>query len=161
MASGYTKVREQFGRVIGTFQAVKHHTANMLVHAELATAAAWDAARAEELGVQFDFASAVAAAQAIPAFLSSAQLSIQVHGGIGYTWEHDAHLYLRRAGALMALFGPIGDARADVTRHTLAGVRRDYRVSLPPEAEDTRVEVQHFLDESAFAARRPSASASC
>jgi alkylation response protein AidB-like acyl-CoA dehydrogenase len=147
MASEYAKVREQFGRVIGTFQAVKHHAANMLVDAELATAAAWDAARAEQLGTQFEFASAVAAAQALPAFLSCAEVNIQLHGGIGYTWEHDAHLYLRRAGALAALFGPIGDIRADVTRHTVAGVRRDYRVSLPPEAEGVRTEVQRFLDE--------------
>jgi alkylation response protein AidB-like acyl-CoA dehydrogenase len=143
----YAKVRQQFGRVIGTFQAVKHHAANMLVASELATAAAWDASRAESLGVQFEFAAAIAAAQALPAFVTCAQLNIQLHGGIGYTWEHDAHLYLRRAGALAALFGPSGDVRADVTRLADAGVRRDYRVSLPPEAEQHRREVRAFLDE--------------
>ncbi len=149
MASEYAKVRSQFGRLIGTFQAVKHHAANMLVSAELATAAAWDAARAQDLGEQFEFAAAVAAAQALPAFVSCAQLNIQLHGGIGYTWEHDAHLYLRRAGALAAIFGPLGRAQADVTRFTVSGVRRDYRVNMPPEADEIRAGVRAFLDELA------------
>jgi 3-oxochol-4-en-24-oyl-CoA dehydrogenase len=146
-AAEYAKVREQFGRVIGTFQAVKHHAANMLVASELATAAAWDAARADHLGQQFELAAAVAASQALPAFVTCAQLNIQLHGGIGYTWEHDAHLYLRRAGARAAMFGPLGSARADVTRLAAGGVRRDYRVNLPPEADEIRAHVRAFLDE--------------
>lgn len=96
MAVEYAKVREQFGRTIGTFQAVKHHAANMLVAAETATAAVWDAARADDLD-SAAFAAAVAAALAIRAQVFNAQNNIQLHGGIGFTWEHDARLYLRRA----------------------------------------------------------------
>ena len=99
-AAEYAKAREQFGRPIATFQAVKHHCANMLVAAELATAAAWDAGRAASGGGdQFSYTGAIAATLAVPAAVSNAQLNIQVHGGIGFTWEHDAHLYLRRAAA--------------------------------------------------------------
>ena len=102
-AAAYAKVRVQFGRPIAMFQAVKHHCANMLVASELATAAVWDAARAaEEGGDQLSYAAAMAAALALSAGDECAQLNIQVHGGIGFTWEHDAHLYLRRATALEA-----------------------------------------------------------
>ena len=87
--SEYAKVREQFGRTIGTFQAVKHHAANMLVDAEQTTAATWDAARAEDLDSAW-FAAAVAASHAIRAQVFNAQNNIQLHGGIGFTWEHDA-----------------------------------------------------------------------
>ena len=100
-AAEYAKVREQFGRPIAMFQAVKHHCANMLVATELATAAVWDAARAAAGGGdQFSYTAAIAAALAVPAADLCANLNIQVHGGIGFTWEHDAHLYLRRATAL-------------------------------------------------------------
>ena len=146
MATEYVKVRKQFGRVIGTFQAVKHHAANMAVAGELATAAAWDAARAQPFGRQFDLAAAVAAAQAIPAFVTCAQTNIQLHGGIGYTWEHPAHLFLRRAGALAALFGPLGAAQGDVTTHAVNGVRREVTVNLPPEADVIRREVASFVE---------------
>jgi hypothetical protein len=99
MALDYAKVREQFGRTIGTFQAVKHHLANMAVDAELAGAVAWDAARSAGRGEQGRLAAAGAAAQALPAFKRCAEKNIQILGGIGFTWEHDAHLYLRRAWA--------------------------------------------------------------
>jgi alkylation response protein AidB-like acyl-CoA dehydrogenase len=102
MAVEYAKVREQFGRTIGTFQAVKHHAANMLVNAEETTAATWDAARADDLDSAW-FAAAVAASHAIRTQVFNAQNNIQLHGGIGYTWEHNAHLYLRRARTLAAL----------------------------------------------------------
>src|SRR5580693_2788805 len=103
-AAGYAKVRQQFGRPIATFQAVKHHCANMLVAAELATAAAWDAGRAWiGGGDQFSYTAAIAAVLAGPAAVGNANLNIQVHGGIGFTWEHDAHLYLRRAAAVAAV----------------------------------------------------------
>jgi alkylation response protein AidB-like acyl-CoA dehydrogenase len=144
-ATEYAKVRQQFGRVIGTYQAVKHHCANMLVAAELATAAVWDAARAAATGgPQFELAAAIAAAQALPAALANAQLNIQVHGGIGYTWEHDAHLYLRRAGALLALFGT--DSPDTITRLTNDGVSRSLGIDLPAEAEALRAEVRAFAE---------------
>jgi alkylation response protein AidB-like acyl-CoA dehydrogenase len=144
MAAEYAKVREQFGRPIATFQAVKHHCANMLVATELATAAVWDAARADE-GDERSYAAAVAATLAGPAADLCANLCIQVHGGIGYTWEHDAHLFLRRATVLKALLDPEA-AAADTTALTRRGVVRARTVQLPPEAEPIRADVRAFVD---------------
>jgi alkylation response protein AidB-like acyl-CoA dehydrogenase len=145
MASAYAKVREQFGRPIATFQAVKHHCANMLVATELATAAAWDAARAADTGGdQLSFTAAMAAALAIPAAEHNAQLNIQVHGGIGFTWEHIAHVYLRRATVLQSVVDPEAAAHA-VTDCVRRGVRRARSVDLPPEAESIRDTVREFV----------------
>jgi 3-oxochol-4-en-24-oyl-CoA dehydrogenase len=144
-AVDYAKVRQQFGRTIATFQAVKHHCANMLVAVESATAAVWDASRAaaedsSEDEAQFRLIAAVAAALAFPAYARNAELNIQVHGGIGFTWEHDAHLHLRRALVTTALFG--GDAPAhDVFDRTAAGAVRDNSLDLPPEAEELRTRI--------------------
>jgi 3-oxochol-4-en-24-oyl-CoA dehydrogenase len=137
----YAKVRQQFGRTIATFQAVKHHCANMLVGSESAIAGVWDASRAAgEDEEQFRLAAAVAAALAFPAYARNAELNIQVHGGIGFTWEHDAHLHLRRALVTSALFG--GDAPArDVFDRTAAGVTRENSLDLPPEAEELRTRI--------------------
>ena len=137
MAVEYAKVREQFGRTIGTFQAVKHHAANMLVDVEVATAATWDAARADDLDSAW-FAGAVAAALAIRAQVSTTQNNIQLHGGIGYTWEHDAHLYLRRARTLAALMADGGDPLLDVVEGRRSGQAHGASFTLPPEAEDHR-----------------------
>ncbi|HET7074624.1 MAG TPA: acyl-CoA dehydrogenase, partial [Mycobacterium sp.] len=141
-AVDYAKVRRQFGRTIATFQAVKHHCANMLVAAESAIAAVWDASRAaSEDEQQFRLIAAVAAALAFPAYARNAELNIQVHGGIGFTWEHDAHLHLRRALAIAALFG--GDAPArDVFDRTAAGVVRANSLDLPAEAEQLRTRIR-------------------
>ena len=146
MACGYAKVREQFGRTIGSFQAVKHLLADMLAESELATASAWDAARAADhaLDGQAQLGAAVAATVALTAFQHNAQRSIQVHGGIGFTWEHDAHLYLRRALTLLAVFGPETTAQDDVARLVAAGVRRDRAVDLPAAAEDFRPAAREF-----------------
>jgi 3-oxochol-4-en-24-oyl-CoA dehydrogenase len=144
-AVDYAKVRQQFGRTIATFQAVKHHCANMLVAAESGVAAVWDASRAaaedsSEDETQFQLAAAVAAALAFPAYARNAELNIQVHGGIGFTWEHDAHLHLRRALVIAALFG--GDAPArDVFERTAAGAKRENSLDLPPEAEQLRTRI--------------------
>ena len=145
-AVDYAKVRQQFGRTIATFQAVKHHCANMLVAAESALAAVWDAARAaaedsSKDEAQFRLVAAVAAALAFPAYARNAELNVQVHGGIGYTWEHDAHLHLRRALVSGALFG--GDAPArDVFDRTAAGAVRENSLDLPPEAEELRTQIR-------------------
>lgn len=149
-AVAYAKVRQQFGRTIATFQAVKHHCANMLVGAESGIAAVWDAARAAgEDEDQFRLIAAVAAALAFPAYVRNAELNIQVHGGIGFTWEHDAHLHLRRAVVTAALFG--GDApAADVFERTAAGTVRDNSLDLPPEAEELRTKIR--ADAAAIAA---------
>ncbi|MGH9230327.1 MAG: acyl-CoA dehydrogenase family protein, partial [Acidimicrobiales bacterium] len=149
MATDYAKAREQFGRVIGTYGPVKHHCADMLVSAELATAATWDAARAASGDPgQFALASAVAATQALPAYVGNAQLNIQVHGGIGFTWEHDAHMLLRRAGALVALFEP-GVAAEDVARMADSGVSRRLDLELPPGADVVRDEVRALAEQVA------------
>jgi alkylation response protein AidB-like acyl-CoA dehydrogenase len=141
-AVAYAKVREQFGRTIATFQAVKHHCANMLVASESATAAVWDASRAaSEDEQQFRLIAAVAGALAFPAYARNAELNIQVHGGIGFTWEHDAHLHLRRALVVAALFG--GDAPArDVFDRTAAGAVRENSLDLPAEAEELRTRIR-------------------
>lgn len=141
-AVAYAKVRQQFGRTIATFQAVKHHCANMLVAAESAIAAVWDAARAAaEDEEQFRLAAAVAAALAFPAYARNAELNIQVHGGIGFTWEHDAHLHLRRALVTVGLFG--GDAPVrDVFERTAAGVTRAISLDLPAQAEELRARIR-------------------
>jgi len=137
MAVEYAKVREQFGRTIGTFQAVKHHAANMLVNAEETTAATWDAARADDLDSAW-FAAAVAASHAIRTQVFNAQNNIQLHGGIGYTWEHDAHLYLRRARTLAALMEEGGDPLLDVVEGQRSGQAHGASFTLPPEAEAHR-----------------------
>ncbi len=105
-AADYARTRHQFGRPIGSFQAVKHLCAGMLCRAESAAAVAWDAARAaDEAPQEHPLAAAAAAAVALDAAVDNAKDCIQVLGGIGFTWEHDAHLYLRRALALRQLLG--------------------------------------------------------
>ena len=154
LAAEYAKERQQFGRPIAMFQAVKHHCANMAVATELATAAVWDAARAAAGGGdQFSYAAAVAAALAVPAADECANLGMQVHGGIGFTWEHDCHLYLRRATAIGAVLDA-DDAAVATTDLTRQGVRRERTVDLPPEAEPVRDEVRAFVAELRRARRR-------
>jgi 3-oxochol-4-en-24-oyl-CoA dehydrogenase len=138
----YAKVRQQFGRTIATFQAIKHHCANMIVAAESAVALVWDAARAHSEDEQaFQLIAAAAAAQALPVYVRNAELNIQVHGGIGFTWEHDAHLHLRRAHTLRAVLGGDGPA-ADVFGLTAAGVTRVNSLDLPAEAEQLRAQIR-------------------
>jgi len=146
MAAAYAKERVQFGRVIGTFQAVKHHCADMAVATELATSAVWDGAKAAATGGdQLTFTAAVAATLAIPAADLCANLSTQVHGGIAITWEHDLHLFMRRATTLLAVLDP-DTAAADLTDLSRRGVERGKQIELPPEAEDVRAEVRAFAE---------------
>jgi len=146
MALAYSKVREQFGRTIGSFQAIKHKLADMLVDSERATAVAWDAARAaSQRDGQSEQAAAVASAVALDAYQRNAQVNIQIHGGIGFTWEHDAHLYLRRAVSLAALFGRRGETHDEIADHATSGIRRIYAVDLPAEADAYRADARAFL----------------
>lgn len=145
MATEYGKIRKQFGRPIGAFGPVKHHCANMLVATEQATAGAWGAARSDLDAAEAELAAATACSLALPAFAFCAHQNIQVHGGIGYTWEHDAHLYLRRAIALEGLMGPVDDARRDVARSLGAGTRTKSTIELPPEADSFREEIRAFV----------------
>ena len=146
-ASSYAKIRQQFGRPIGQFQAVKHRCAWMLTASEQAAAVAWDAARAwaEPAGAEpdagRDFAAGAAATVAIDAAVSCAHECIQVLGGIGYTWEHDAHLYYRRALSLRALAGSSGGWASQVARLALGGATRSLSVELPEEAAAVRAQV--------------------
>ena len=109
MSAGYARTRFQFGRPIGSFQAVKHKCADMLVRVELAGASAREAARlADEGAPEFPVAAATAHICCSQAYLFAATENIQVHGGIGFTWEHPAHLYFRRAKSSELLFGGPG-----------------------------------------------------
>src|SRR5215471_8766519 len=156
-AARYAKIRHQFGRPIGQFQAVKHRCAWMLTAAEQATAAAWDAARAlqdVETGHSAgEFAAAVAGLVALDAAVTCAHECIQVLGGIGYTWEHDAHLYYRRALSLRALLGGAGEWAQRVAGLALKGAHRPVGIDLPPEAEPVRAQVRAEL--AAIAAAGP------
>lgn len=145
MATDYAKMREQFGRPIATFQAVKHHLANMVINTQQLTATVWDAARADDLDSAW-YPAAVAAAQAIRTQTFNAQKNIQIHGGVGYTWEHDAHLYLRRAQTLAAIIADAGDPLADIVEAQRSGRANGASFALPPEAADYRQQARDAFD---------------
>ncbi|MGO9510821.1 MAG: acyl-CoA dehydrogenase [Mycobacterium sp.] len=146
-ASAYAKIREQFGRPIGQFQAIKHKCAEMMARTERATAAVWDAARALDEGIEkpqsaAQFAAAVAATLAPAAAQGCTQDCIQVHGGIGFTWEHDTNVYYRRALGLVAAFGRAADyPQRVVDTATTTGVRK-LDIDLDPETEQLREEIR-------------------
>jgi alkylation response protein AidB-like acyl-CoA dehydrogenase len=98
IAVGYAKIREQFGRPIGSFQAIKHKCANMLLEIEAAKSAAYYAGwAAAEDDAEVPVLASVAKAYCSEAYVHAAAENIQIHGGIGFTWEHPAHLYFKRA----------------------------------------------------------------
>ncbi|WP_030022765.1 acyl-CoA dehydrogenase [Streptomyces monomycini] len=133
-AAEHARVREQFGRPIGQFQAVKHLCADMLVRVEQARALAWDAARAaDEAPAARGMVAALAAATALDAAFTCAKDCIQILGGIGFTWEHDAHLYLRRATVARQLLGSGAEHRLRAAAYGAGGARRELRVDLPEE----------------------------
>ncbi|TGB41549.1 acyl-CoA dehydrogenase [Mycolicibacterium peregrinum] len=131
-ATEYAKVREQFGKPIGSFQAVKHMCAEMLLRSEQISVSAADAARAvsEADDSQLSIAAAVAAAAGIDAAEANAKDCIQVLGGIGITWEHEAHLYLRRAYGISHALGGRRRWIRRVSALTQQGVRRELRIDL-------------------------------
>ncbi|MFF8657981.1 acyl-CoA dehydrogenase family protein [Streptomyces huasconensis] len=114
----YVRRREQFGRAIGSFQAVKHRLAEVYVQVQAARSAAYYAAwaagaRAAGSGGQgAERAGALALAQGLDALRTAASEAVQLHGGIGFTWEHEAHLYFKRASGDELLFGPAHRLRA-------------------------------------------------
>jgi Acyl-CoA dehydrogenases len=146
-AAGHAKVREQFGRPIGHFQGVKHLCADMLVRLEQALALTWDAARAEQepSGVR-ELVASLAAGTALDAACSCAKDCVQILGGIGFTWEHDAHLYLRRALVARQLLGAGSGHLRRAARLARDGVRRELRLELPPAADGYRTEVRQVID---------------
>ncbi|HXV70638.1 MAG TPA: acyl-CoA dehydrogenase family protein [Acidimicrobiia bacterium] len=105
MAVDYAKSRYQFGRPIGSYQAIKHRCANMLMKVEHAKSTAYHALRVMDDSDELAIAAPLAASVCSEAYVWVAGESIQVHGGIGFTWEHDAHLYLKRAKASSLLLG--------------------------------------------------------
>jgi alkylation response protein AidB-like acyl-CoA dehydrogenase len=154
-ASTYAGERVQFGRPIGQFQAVKHRCADMLVALEMARAAVWDAARAtDDADPAAGFAVDLAGALAPEAAFRCAKDCVQVLGGIGYTWEHDAHLFLKRATAVRHLLDPPDCWRAKVAAATAAGDRRRLAIDLATVGENdaglasaTREKVRAFVTE--------------
>ena len=153
-AAEHARTREQFGRPIGQFQGVKHRLANMLVVVEQGVAATWDAAMVLEAeggstsGEETDqgsLAVQLAAALALDGYVESAKGAIQVLGGMGFTWEHDAHVHLRRATTLRQLVGGTAPLRAESARLALAGWRRRLSIDLPPEAVALRAELDALI----------------
>lgn len=130
----YAKIREQFGRTIGSFQSIKHLAADMLCRTEQVRALAWDAAvAAEDLGTdtsELPVAAAVAGALAFDNAVTNSQDCIQILGGIGFTFEHEAHFYMRRAGALRQAIGGAARWRRSLADLTLEGRRRHIDIDL-------------------------------
>ncbi|TWH09724.1 alkylation response protein AidB-like acyl-CoA dehydrogenase [Rhodococcus rhodochrous J45] len=129
----YAKIREQFGKPIGSFQAVKHICAEMLCRTEKIRAVAWDAA--VTVDAQPDELPA-AAAVALDAAVQTVKDAIQVLGGIGFTWEHDAHFYLRRAVATRQVLGGSTAWRSRLTTLVRDGARRHLGIDLSDHEEE-------------------------
>lgn len=166
-AAAWAADRRQFGRPIGQFQAVKHRCADMLAAAEATRGLAWDAAHAADeadradrggddhadddragtcTGDEATMVASAAVAVALDAVVRIAEDCIQVLGGIGFTWEHDAHLYLRRAVALRQLLGGGAPSRRALAEAAVRGTRRRLRVELPAGAEPLRAEVREAVE---------------
>jgi len=123
MSVDYAKVRKQFGKAIGSFQAIQHKCADMLLLVESARSAAWYAACAiDEDAEDLEIAARAAKAYASDAFFVCAGENIQIHGGIGFTWEHDAHFYFKRARAMSSLFGEPREHREAIATALLGGL---------------------------------------
>ena len=167
-AAEHARTRQQFGRPIGQFQGVKHRLADMLVAVEQAVAAVWDAASVldhettvahQEAEVHREgsgevsstdpsaggsaarLAVQLAATLALDGYVEAAKGAIQLLGGMGFTWEHDAHIHLRRSTTLRQIIGGTAPLRAEASHLALAGRRRRLSIDLPPEAETLRHEL--------------------
>ncbi|KWX67944.1 acyl-CoA dehydrogenase [Mycobacterium sp. NAZ190054] len=144
----HLRTREQFGRPIGTFQALQHQAAMLLVDSELATSAAWDAVRsASEDLTQNRIAAWGSALMAISPAPGLVLDTLTMFGAIGYTWEHDLHLYWRKATSLAASIGPAGryaESLGDLTRTQ----SRDVSVKLGDLDAEFRRGVAAVLDEA-------------
>ena len=147
-ASDYAKVRVQFGRPIGQFQAIKHALADMLVAVEQCAAVAWDAAAAwggDASPHERALSAQVAGALSLDAAAHCAKQCVQILGGIGFTWEHDAHFYLKRAMATRQLLADVGALERGVAELALAGARRSISADLPPQAASRREELRPLV----------------
>ncbi|OBK82219.1 acyl-CoA dehydrogenase [Mycobacterium sp. 1164985.4] len=148
-ATTHLRTREQFGKLIGTFQALQHSAAMLLVNSELASAATWDAVRAASEPIdQQAIATAGAALMAVIPCPDLALDTLTMFGAIGFTWEHDLHLYWRRATSLAA---SIGDKNGWARRlgELTAATERDFSVDLGDAEADFRAGVAETLDNAA------------
>jgi 3-oxochol-4-en-24-oyl-CoA dehydrogenase len=144
--TAHLRIREQFGKVIGTFQALQHSAAMLLINSELATAAAWDAVRAlDESLDQHRIAAAGAALIAISPAPDLVLDALTMFGAIGFTWEHDVHLYWRRAISLAGSIGPANRWARRLGRLTCAQ-QRDMSVNLGDADAEFRRRVAETLD---------------
>lgn len=148
-ATEYIKARKQFGRPVGAFQAVQHRAAQLLITGELATAAAWDAVRGlDDDADQRTHAVAAAALSTLGNAVHAAVECLALHGAIGFTWEHDLHLYWRRAMTLAGLGGP-----GEIWERRLGEVAmrgpRNFTVPLPETDPAFRSWVSGILDQAA------------
>jgi alkylation response protein AidB-like acyl-CoA dehydrogenase len=112
----YAKQRVQFGRPIGSFQAIKHQCADMMLRVEAARSAAYYAACVAAEGGDLPVAASLASAYCGDAYFQCAGDAIQIHGGVGFTWEYDPHLYFKRARASRSLLGAPAWHRERVAR---------------------------------------------
>ena len=154
-ATEHARTRVQFGRPIGQFQGIKHKLADLLALVEQMTAATWDAALALDGAdpAQAHLSASAASALALEGGVRAAKDAIQVLGGMGFTWEHDAHLHLRRAATWRQLLGGAAARRASVARQALGGARRALAVELPAgQAEPLRADLGPLVAEVAAAA---------
>ena len=123
LSVAYAKERVQFGRPIGTFQAIQHKCADVMVAVEAARSGAYGAACVAAEGAEgLAAAASLAKCTASEAFFRSAAEAIQIHGGVGFTWEYDLHLYFKRAKALEPLYGDAAHHRELIVRR-ITGVR--------------------------------------
>jgi alkylation response protein AidB-like acyl-CoA dehydrogenase len=122
MSVEYAKIRMQFGRPIGSFQAIKHMCADMLLEVESARSAAYYAAWAAQDGSdELPLVASLAKACCSEAYFRAAADNIQIHGGIGFTWEHDAHLYYRRAKSTELMLGTPAEHREIAAGYLIEG----------------------------------------
>jgi 3-oxochol-4-en-24-oyl-CoA dehydrogenase len=142
----HLRTREQFGKAIGTFQALQHNAAMLLVNSELATAAAWDAIRAVDESLdQHQIAAAGAAVIAISPVPDLVLDTLTMFGAVSFTWEHDLHLYWRRAISLAASIGPANRWGRRLGQLTRTG-QRDISVDLGDAESEFRMQVAETLD---------------
>ena len=149
MAVDYAKVRQQFGKPIGSFQAVKHMAADMLLQVESARSAARAACAAIDANDpgRMD-AARVARIYCTDAATHCAGQNIQIHGGIGFTWEHDAHWYFKRARANQALLGEPRRHRQALSESVLAGAAPLPEFDVSSADEAFRMEIRGWLEEN-------------
>jgi len=148
-AVNYIRTREQFGKPVGSFQALQHKAAVLLVNAELASASAWDAVRAIDESIeQHRLASASAALMAVTAGPDLMLDALLMFGAIGYTWEHDTHLYWRRATSLAASLGAT-TRWAREAGELARTLKRSTAINLGDVESEFRAGVAKTLDEAA------------